>query len=232
MTRRSQKDREQFFAEEAARSLGGAWSFDQSSERPDFIVGEAGHRFGLEVTDVFMGSQTSRGSSMKASESKTQKVVSAMQRTYEAAADVPLHVRFVGIMDSGNMAKVLPALLAEDFPSKPLAYQTAIDTGSGLRVHVTKGLRSNWYSVNNRVGFVDRNPKAIIEAAIAKKAQELAVYQKAAGADVRLLLVADRIHNSGKLAADLAEGTINTHGFSAVYFFPYPENVVSLHHAG
>lgn len=159
MTRQVQKDREQFFAEEAARSLGKAWSFDKSSERPDFLVSEAGHRFGLEVTDVFMGSQTSGGSSMRASESKTQKVVNAMQRTYETAADAPLHVRFVGIMDADNMAKVLPALLAEDFPSKPVAFQTVIDIGTKLRVHVTKGFRPNWYSVNDRVGFVDRNPK-------------------------------------------------------------------------
>ena len=158
MTRQFQKDREQFFAEHAARSLGKAWRFDQSIERPDFIVSEAGHRFGLEVTGVFMGLQASGGSLMKAREFKTQKVVNAMRRAYEAAADVPLHVRFVGIMDAGNMAKVLPALLAEDFPSKPVAYQTVIDTGSGLRVHVTTGFRPNWYSVNDRVGFVERNP--------------------------------------------------------------------------
>jgi len=49
MTRQSQKDRERFFAEQAARSLEKTWSFDQISERPDFIVSEAGHRFGLEV---------------------------------------------------------------------------------------------------------------------------------------------------------------------------------------
>jgi hypothetical protein len=107
-----------------------------------------------------------------------------------------------------------------------------IDTGSGLRAHVTKGFRPNWYSVNDRVGFVDRNPNAIIKAAIAKKAQELAIYQKVAGADVRLLLVADRIHNSGKLIVDGTESNFNLHGFSAVYFFPHPENAISLHHAG
>ena len=232
MTRQVQKDREQFFAEEAARSLGKAWSFDKSCERPDFLVSEARHRFGLEVTDVFMGSQTSGGSSMRASESKTQKIVNAIQRRYEAAADAPLHVRFVGIKDADNMAKVLPALLAEDFPSKPVANKTVIDTGTKLRVHVTKGFRPNWYSVNDRVGFVYRNPNAILDAAIAKKAQELEIYQKAAGDDVRLLLVADRIHNSGKLAARWGERNFYLHGFGAVYFLPYPESAISLQHAG
>jgi hypothetical protein len=31
------------------------WRFYQSIERPDFVVSEAGHRFGLEVMGVFMG---------------------------------------------------------------------------------------------------------------------------------------------------------------------------------
>ena len=30
-------------------------------------------------------------------------------------------MRFVGVMDADNMAKLLLALLAEDFPSKPVA---------------------------------------------------------------------------------------------------------------
>ena len=41
-------------------------------------------------------------------------------------------------------------------------------------MHVTKGLRADWYSVNDRVGwFVDRNPHAIIAACIAEKAADV-----------------------------------------------------------
>ena len=39
-----------------------------------------------------------------------------------------------------------------------------------------------------------------------------------------LLLVADRIHNSGKLMLD-DTATLDTQGFHAVYVFPYPEHV-------
>ncbi len=81
--------------------------------------------------------------------------------------------------------------------------------------------------MNDQVGFVDRRPHGIIAAAIAKKASSLPRYQDAAGRDVRLLLVADRISNSGKLALD-EDTQFEFHGFRAVYLFPYPENVIVL----
>ncbi len=227
MTRQAKKDHERFFAEQAARSLGKNWSFNESIEQPDFIVTEAGHRFGLEVMDIFTGPQTHSGSSLKASESVTQNDINIMQRKYEAKANTSLHVRFVGMMNTNNMSKVLPALLTEDFQSKPISYHTVIDTDGGLRVHVTKSLRPDWFSVNHRVGFVDRDSNVVIRTAVAKKAKLLATYQKVAGTDIRLLLVANRIYNSGKLNA-LVEGKFNLEGFSAVYFFPYPEKAISL----
>jgi hypothetical protein len=81
--------------------------------------------------------------------------------------------------------------------------------------------------VNDRVGFVDRNPRKIIAAKIEKKAKELTRYRHAAGSDVRLLFVADRLQNSGKLMLE-EQPAFDFHGFQAVYFFPYPESVVIL----
>jgi hypothetical protein len=81
--------------------------------------------------------------------------------------------------------------------------------------------------VNNRVGFVDRNPRKIIADAIETKARELPRYKDAAGPDIRLLLVADRIYNSGKLILE-ERVAFDFHGFQAVYFFPYPESVAIL----
>jgi hypothetical protein len=64
-------------------------------------------------------------------------------------------------------------------------------------------------------------------AAIAKKAGELTRYRSAAGDDVRLLLVANRINNSGKLELE-AGAQFDFHGFNAVYLFPYPEDAIAL----
>jgi len=162
--------------------------------------------------------------------------VNALQREYEAIANIPLIVKFVGYMDADNLATVVPALVAHDLPSKPTCYHFVHDTTvahparTRLRVHVTKALRPDWYSVNDRVGFVDRNPHGIVAARIAKKAAELTRYKDAAGGDVRLLLVANLVNNSGMLTLN-ERAKFDLHGFSAAYLFPYPENVIVLNSA-
>jgi len=123
------------------------------------------------------------------------------------------------------MASIVSALVAEDLASKPVGHHLVIDHGDGLRLHVTKAFRPEWFSVNDRVGWVDRNPLPIIADAIKKKSNELERYCATAGPDTRLLLVADRIHNSGKLTLDDA-ALLDTEGFEIVYVFPYPEPVM------
>ena len=233
MTKSVQKKRERFFAEEAARLLGKAWDLGTDREHPDFVVTEGSERFGLEITQIFVGPQGSNGSSLKAAETKTQRIVNELKRQYETIENAPLIVKFVGNMEADNMATVIPALLAQDLPSKSVCYRFVHDTTiahptrARLRVHVTKGLRPNWFSVNDQAGPVDRRPHGIIAAAIANKATDLPRYEDAAGRDVRLLLVADRISNSGKLTLE-ENAQFDLHGFRAVYLFPYPENVMVL----
>ncbi len=233
MTRPLQKRRERIFVEEAARLLGKTWDLGDDREHPDFMVVENGKRFGLEVTQIFTGPKGDAGSSLKAGESKTQRTVNGLQRQYEAIENIPLTVQFVGNMEADNLATVIPALLVQDLRSKPLRYHFVHDTTvahparARLRVHVTKALRPNWYSVNDRAGFVHRNPHRFIADAIAKKANELTRYKESAGDDIRLLLIADRISNSGKLMLD-GGAQFNFHGFKAVYLFPYPEDAIVL----
>ncbi len=214
--------------------MGKNWDLgDDNREHPDFVVTEFDQRFGLEVTQIFVGRQDDAGSALKASESRAQRAIWAIQREYEAIENIPLIVKFVGNMEPDNLATVVPALLAQDFSSRSTCYYFVHDTTitypfrAPLRVHITKALRPNWYSVNDRVGFVDRNPQGIIADAIIEKANELSRYKEAAGDDVRLLLVADRTSNSGKLMLD--EGAqFDLHGFKVVYLFPYPEKVIVL----
>ncbi len=227
MTRPSQKRRERFFAEQAIRSLGADWIILEECEPPDFIIVEGNHRFGLDVSDVFMGPQSPAGSAMKKTESHMHRTINDLRLEYEAATGVLLHVKFVGRIEPETMAGVVPALIAINLESEPLAYQTVVDTQLGLRLHVTKGNRSEWYSVMDRVGWVDRNPQKIIADAIEAKSKKLSRYRAAVGPDVRLLLVADAIQNSGKLRLE-PDHKFDFHGFEAVYFFPYPEAVMAL----
>jgi hypothetical protein len=234
MTREIQKKEERFYAEQAARSLGKTWVLNDVREHPDFVVIEDGQQFGLEVTELFIGPQGAAGSAMKANEARGQRVLDDLRRKYESHPNsAPLSVRFVGNMEPDNLATVIPRLLEEDLASKPVGHHFVHDTTlkhpfrNRLRVHVTRSTRPRWFNVLDQVGFVDRVPHGIITSAIAKKATELARYTQAAGDDIRLLLVANQINNSGKLALnDRAE--FNFRGFSGVYLFPYPEDVIVL----
>ena len=231
MTRPAKKRHERFLVEQAAHLLGKAWHIGlEDRENPDFLVTEGDHHFGLEVCEVFTGEQDESGSSMKKLESKKRKFIDELRRQYEAATAVTLTVKFVGITDAKDLATVVSALLAEDLAGKALGYHCVIDQNSGLRLHVTKALRADWYSVDDRVGLVNLSPMPRIVDAVEKKSQKLAEYSRAAGSDIRLLVVADRIFNGGKLAPGEISplDTLDTKGFRVVYFFSSPESVTAF----
>lgn len=162
MTLLLKKNRERFFVEAAAKLMGKTWTIGPDRERPDFLVTESAQQFGLEVCEIFTGQQNRGGSAMKEKESHGQQTVDALRREYEAITNIPLIVKLVGDVCPENLALVVPALIVEDLASKPVAYQGKIDlnTGlrAGLRVYVTKSLRPNWFSMKDRVGFVDLSP--------------------------------------------------------------------------
>jgi hypothetical protein len=228
MTRQSQKLRERFFAEQAIKSLGKDWIIrPEERENPDFIVADGEHVFGLEVAAVFAGKEDDTGSLMKKNESGVQRSINALRTKYEASARANLHVRFVGRIDPATVANVVPNLIALDLESKTAGFRTVLDEKLGLRVHITKAFRSDWYSVNDRVGWVDRSPEQIIARAISDKSDNLPRYKSSVGDDIRLLLVADAIQNSGKLRL-APESRFDLRGFRGVYFFHYPEVAVAL----
>lgn len=231
MTRPSQKKRERFLAEKAAECLGETWSLGpdrEDSKPPDFIVTEGVRHFGLEVHEIFTGQQNDAGSHMKREESETQRAVNALRRDYESKKNIPLIVKFVGDMCDENIAAVLPALDAMNLSTKPIGHHDIIEVDEGkakLRVYVTRALQSNWFSVNDRAGWVDRNPIDRIAKAIEKKSKKLPRYKECSGLDdIRLLIVANQIMNSGKLLLK-ERPALDLRGFQCVYFFSYPESV-------
>ena len=164
---------------------------------------------------------------MKRGESETQRRIDALRQRYEAINRIPLDVKIVGHISSADFETIVSALVDADFANRPISTQVTLHTRSALRVYATKAFRPCWYSVSDRTGWVDRWPSAKIAEAIEKKAKELDRYRMAAGPDIRLLVVANRMHNSGKL---MLEGPIQlSHGgFQRVYFFSYPESVAII----
>jgi hypothetical protein len=217
--------------EEAAKLMNKTSNLGPDREHPDFLVIEDVQQFGLEVCEIFTGQQGRAGSAMREMESHGQRAVDALRREYEAITNIPLNVKLVGDVCPENLALLVPTLVAKDLASKPTDYQAKIDLNTGLRsalrVYVTKAHRPNWSSMKDRVGFVDRNPMPRIAAAVKKKSGKLPQYRQAAGSDIRLLIVADHLNNSGKLALE-ERASLDLRGFNVVYFFPYPENYVTV----
>ena len=119
--------------------------------------------------------------------------------------------------------------------TKPFGHQDTIEVDEGkakLSVYVTRALQANWFCVNDRAGWVDRNPIDRIAKAIEDKAEKLPRYKKCTGLDdIRLLVVANRIMNSGKLSLEECPA-LDFRGFQAVYFLSYPESVTVFESAG
>lgn len=219
------KEHERFLVEEAVKLLDKTWSLGPDRERPDFLVTEGTQKFGLEVSEVFMGPQSRAGAAMKKKESKTQKGIDALRIKYEEITNIPLRVRLLGDLSADNMATVVPKLVEMDFASKPILHRVKIELGDGISVHVTKAFRAEWFSVNDRIGWVDCNPMQRITDAVEKKSKKLPAYRDEVGLDIRLLLVADRKNNSGKLMLK-ERPALDLQGFQVVYFFSYPECII------
>ncbi len=228
VTRSLQKRRERFFVEEAKRVLGKTWSLGPDCEHPDFLVTEDARQFGLEVAEIFNGPMRRAGAAMKEMESNQQRSIELLRTEYEATSNIPLSVKFAGTLNAKTMAKVVQALVAEEFASKSLGHQVVIDVAKGLRVFATKAIRPDWLRVNARVGWVNANPTTLINDLIEKKSKKLPKYLEAAGPDVRLLIVADRIYNSGKMMLE-ERTSLNLRGFQVVYFYSYPDSVTVFH---
>ena len=135
MTRPTQKRRERFFVEQAAKLLGKRWILDEDREHPDFIVTDGEQRFGLEVCEIFMGPQDRAGNAMKRAESSVHRQMEALRREYESLTRTTLRVQMVGRLSPKNMAAIVPALVAEDLASKPVGRHVIIDQGLSL-IHI------------------------------------------------------------------------------------------------
>ena len=122
------------------------------------------------------------------------------------------------------MEKVFDVLVKQDLSLKPPGYHMDFKLDDELHVFVTRAFRPDWICVNDRVGWVNRKPEQILNDAIKRKSKHLSNYKKHAGSDVRLLLVADCVFNSGKLELE-EELDLDRKGFRVVYLYTRPQTV-------
>lgn len=227
MTVSKKKRRERFFVESTARYLRKSWCLHQY-ESPDFLVTEGEANFGLEVREVFVGNNETYGSHMKRLERMHQKKILHFKQQYENHSAIPLKVQILGSLDDPALDCLVPTLLNMQFsPESIHDHLTLIELG-GVRIYVARRLRACWELVNDRTGWVDRNPKEVLQRAVIEKAGKLENYRQNSGfCDIRLLLIADKLHKSGLMILD-PEIRIDHHGFHQIYLFSHPENVVQI----
>ena len=129
-----------------------------------------------------------------------------------------------------NLEAVIRMLQDLNSSAKPIGHHERFEVDKGpakLSVYITRGMQhADWFCVNDRVGWVDRNPVERITEAIDRKAERLPQYMECAGLDdIRLLIVANQKMNSGKLRLEQCPA-FNLRGFQIIYFFYYPENII------
>lgn len=221
----SQKKEEEYWARQAALKLDEPWDLF-SRERPDFRVTSTADEFGLEVTECHIGPESGKGSSWRAAEGNNTKVLEAARRKYERATGISLNLKYLGPVNQTAMDELVNALqkVAFDRP-EDLAKSTEIGFASG-KAWAHRATNPHWIVVRDGVGWVSRNEE-YLQREIDKKARKLPIYREAYS-DIRLLVVANRIHNSGKLILE-ERFRPNLRGFNAVYFFSYPERVTPFY---
>ena len=233
MTQQSQKTHEKHIATEAARLLGWRCTL-VDYERPDFIVvTNRSSRFGLELCQIFAGPQGRKGAARKDREMATQRRIDDVRSQYEQQTSIPLVVQFVGDMSDANLNALVPTLLTLNLSDVQPGTWTRVSLDRGpasLMLHICRAIpgHARWYSIDDRVGWVDPSPQPHIQDAVDAKATRLSTYRDRTGlADQRLLIYCDATMNSGKLRT-MSAFHIRPAGFNAVYFFTYPETAAVL----
>lgn len=230
MTKEHQKIREENYAKKAGDLLGESWKLRPSPNEvswPDLLVTTEREEFGLEVREIYLD-EAKKGSIKKANENNNLKIIQELANSYYKSNPLPIEVRLLG--DITNFDQILYTI-TNNVLRLSIFEQKRIEPYSGCIVYIQRipdqlGEYKRWDYISDKVGWVSNVDKEVIDRAIALKAKKLSKYAINIS-DIRLLLVSDKIFNSGK-ARMTDDITFDSHGFKIVYYLSYPESVRKL----
>ena len=218
---------ERIHAEAASRLLGESWELVEIPEPPDFEVRRGNCVFGLEHTQIFKGDVDPSGSAEKRGESTRQRGLAKLASSYYEAGGASIRAQFLGALPSDTAELVLSMI--ENTPATE--FERNEFKLHALKVFITRipdsfGRYTRWNLISDGVGWVASATPDRLQAAIDAKGSKLESYRKKYK-NIDLLLVADRIKNSGKL--DLAQmPSLRNPGFRRVLFLSYPESIYEV----
>lgn len=210
--------------------LGENWAIqepDDEREWPDLLIETATGSFGLEVRKIY-ADEASKGSPKRAAESSHARLLREVAVLYYKGGAPPARIQFYGQPDdpailAGDLASMVPSM--QVWERKKVAY----DRQRWMyvcRLPDECAEYSRWDMVSDSVGWVGGIDSSVVQRAIQEKATKLARY-KLHVERVRLLLVCDRIRNSGKQLFGNFSG-IEEAGFEHIYLFSFPDELIQI----
>jgi hypothetical protein len=204
---------------------------DAIREEPDFLLnGPNEEVIGLEIVNLYKN-EREHGSLLRMQEGRRNDDLNKIRKSYYASSGKPALVRAI-LPDCGLDDSCIPAVVKRIRMARPAIsfeqkrFQLQVGGGLIVTLYVTAlpdevGAYDRWLCVNNTTGWRRMVSNEELSAKITKKAQRLEAYSKVAKRTI-LLIVVERMQDSGMF--DYIRGTalLPTQGFSEVHFLMHP----------
>lgn len=199
-------------------------------EAPDFELSNGHEIWGIEVRNLFKDEHPKRGSKSKTEESLNTKQLQKIANRYYENNATPILLKILGVKSIEPYSDLILNAIVERMPRQPFSNEK-ICLNKGPTLYVTdlpaeQSKYSRWDIVNDRVGWVKKLTLEDLQKAINIKSEKLTSYILRYS-KVDLLLVCDRLNNSGKLSLPIAPKVSNP-GFSNIYLLLHPLSVTKL----
>lgn len=223
------KGQERHVVQVAARLLQETWRVSEG-ESPDFTVLSGDNRFGLEVTELFVGSAGRKGDPARRAEASNSAWLEEIRLTYAHTSDASLYVSYRGPISAEIGSEILLILEAENLASKAEGYWFKAVIGAGS-LHVRVGLDARWLYLDDMEGWASFDSGPLVRA-IERKSAKVSDYRRGSThEDIRLLAFNNPWLNSGRLLITNFDG-IDRGAFSAIYVLYYPFEVTIIDNSG
>lgn len=232
MTREKQKQSEALYAANLSKDMSYGWIVDvpfNEDDWPDLMITTSSNdKFGLEVRDMYVD-DSSKGSIEKGNESFRHKLLKKLSVEYYAKRGVPILLDIRGPFYNESVGKILDYLLSVKLQEWVHTEHDIIIHNKKTRLFIERlpsdfGQYCYWKCMDDNIGWVERITEDKIEKIVKEKSIHIDKYRKNVS-NVSLLIVANRIYNSGKMLLEKSR-EINTCGFDKVYFYMHPIKVV------
>jgi hypothetical protein len=205
------------------------------TERPDFVLVSDGSRTGVEVTRVPRHGDVDASMAQR-DEAGRRRALAALARLYYRAGGLPLALKVSNARSlEGSQANALVARLVAARAGMNTNEQLLLDpdeNGERDRFHLRAlpesfNEYSRWEYLDDPGEHVHTLDSALLEKIVVRKAKHLPHYRRGLR-EVQLLIVAERLHKSGRWQPPQDFATLPKHGFDAVHLLMHPIEVRSV----